>query len=103
MAAAGPLVNLLLGGLGYLVWNAVTNNSIGLIYALFLCGFNIWMFVINLVPAFPFDGGAYSGYASRPDRLNSAMATRLVCLFGLVDRIGMAGWGIFLILHAYAL
>jgi PDZ domain-containing protein len=98
VAAAGPLVNLLLGGLGYLVWNAVTNNSIGLI-ALFLCGFNIWMFVINLVPAFPFDGGRIFRLCLRGLTAKPASATRLVCLFGLVIALGMAGWGIFLILQ----
>ena len=69
-ASAGPLVNLLLAGLAYLVWASATNNSINLI-ALFLCGFNIWLFVINLIPAFPFDGGrifrlSLRGLASGP-------------------------------------
>src|SRR5208337_5694826 len=55
-ACAGPLLNLLLAGLGYLLWNIQSNEIIGLI-ALFLCGFNAWVFIINLIPAFPLDGG----------------------------------------------
>jgi Lon-like protease len=98
VAIAGPLVNLVLAGLGYLVWNAVTNNSIGLI-ALFLCGFNLWLFAINLIPAFPFDGGrifrlSLRGLTDKPDS-----ATQLAWLFGLAISIVMAGWGVFLILQ----
>jgi PDZ domain-containing secreted protein len=98
VAAAGPLADLLLSGLGYLVWNAVTNNSIGLI-ALFLCGFNLWLFVINLIPAFPFDGGRIFRLSLRGLTPAPSAATRLSRLFGLVIAVILTGWGVFLILQ----
>jgi PDZ domain-containing protein len=98
VAAAGPLVNLLLGGLGYLVWNSVTDNSIGLI-ALFLCGFNLWLFAINLIPAFPFDGGRIFRLSLRGLTSKPSSATLLAWLFGLLIALVMAGWGVFLILQ----
>ena len=56
VASAGPLVNLVLAGLAFLVWNIQTVNTVNVI-ALFLCGFNTWLFIINLIPVFPLDGG----------------------------------------------
>jgi Lon-like protease len=98
VASAGLLANLLLAGLGYLVWATQADQAANLI-ALFLCGFNLWLFVINLIPAFPFDGGrifrlSLRGLTSRP-----AAATRLARLAGVVLAILMAGWGVFLTLQ----
>ena len=56
IAGAGPLTNLLLAGLAYLLWNAQINYFVSLI-ALCVSGFNAWIFVINLLPTFPMDGG----------------------------------------------
>ena len=39
IASAGPLTNLLLSGLAYLIWNTQTNNLANLV-ALSVCGFN---------------------------------------------------------------
>ena len=97
-ASAGPLVNLLLAGLAYLVWASATNNSINLI-ALFLCGFNIWLFVINLIPAFPFDGGRIFRLSLRGLGSTPAAVTRLARRFGLILAVLLTGWGIFLILQ----
>ena len=98
VAGAGPLVNLLLAGLGYLAWSTVTNNSINLI-ALFLCGFNLWMFVINLIPVFPFDGGRIFRLSLRGLTPTLSAATRLSRLIGLVIAVILTGWGVFLILQ----
>ena len=98
IAAAGPLVSLLLAGLGYLVWNAQADEAVSLI-ALFLCGFNLWMFVINLIPAFPFDGGRIFRLSLRVLAPSPAAATRLVRLFGLCIALLLVGWGVFLILQ----
>ncbi|MGD0876709.1 MAG: S16 family serine protease [Anaerolineales bacterium] len=95
-AAAGPLVNLLLAGLAYLVWAGAANNSINLI-ALFLCGFNIWMFVINLIPVFPFDGGRIFRLSLRG--LVFPVVTRRFQLYGLVLAAILTGWGVFLVLQ----
>ncbi len=58
IAGAGPVTNLLLAGLAYLLWNAQINYFVSLIM-LFVSGFNAWIFVINLLPAFPMDGGRF--------------------------------------------
>jgi PDZ domain-containing protein len=98
IASVGPLVNLLLAGLAYLVWASAVNNSINLI-ALFLCGFNLWLFVINLIPAFPFDGGRIFRLSLRGLSTIPAAATRLARRFGLILAVLLTGWGIFLILQ----
>ena len=98
IASAGPLANFLLAGLAYLVWSNALNNSINLI-ALFLCGFNIWLFVINLIPAFPFDGGRIFRLSLRGLSTSPAAATRLARLAGLILAVLLTGWGIFLILQ----
>jgi PDZ domain-containing protein len=98
VAIAGPLVNLLLAGLGYLVWVTQADEAVSLI-ALFLCGFNLWMFAINLIPAFPFDGGRIFRLSLRGLTPHPATATRRVRLAGLILTVLMAGWGVFLVLQ----
>jgi PDZ domain-containing protein len=53
---AGPLFNIALGGLAYLVWNAQWNSDLSL-SMLCVCIFNGWLALVNLIPAYPFDGG----------------------------------------------
>jgi PDZ domain-containing protein len=96
IAAAGPLVNLLLAGLAYLIWNTQADEAASLV-ALFLCGFNLWLFVINLIPVFPFDGGRIFRLSLRG--LIPAAAARRFRLFGLVLAAILTGWGVFLILQ----
>jgi len=98
IAGAGPLVNLLLAGLAYLVWNTQTNNIVGLT-ALFLCGFNGWLYVINLIPTFPFDGGRLIRAILQDVTPQTFKVTRWVRLPGMVLAAALTGWGIFLILQ----
>jgi Zn-dependent protease len=98
VAGAGPLVNLLLAGLAYLVWNTQADQVVNLI-ALFLCGFNLWLFVINLIPAFPLDGGRIFRLALRGLTAAPPAANRLSRLFGLLLSACLTGWSIFLILQ----
>ena len=58
VSGAGPIMNLLLAGLTYLLWNTQINYFVSLI-ALCVSGFNAWIFVINLLPTFPMDGGRF--------------------------------------------
>ena len=97
-AAAGPLINLLLASLAYLVWANVTVNSMNLI-ALFNCGFNLWLFAINLIPAFPLDGGRIFKVSLRGLSSSRAMATRLTRRLGAGIAVLLTGWGVFLILQ----
>ena len=88
IASAGPLINLLLAGLAYLIWNGQSNQSINLI-ALFSCGFNAWLFLINLIPAFPLDGGSIFKAIVRGSNLDPTKATRWGRLSGLIIATGV--------------
>jgi PDZ domain-containing protein len=90
------LVNLLLAGLFYLLWNAQWNPMLNL-SMLFACFFNLWLAVINLIPGFPFDGGRLlraiiSGLAQNP-QTSSRLSLRLGYLTAVVTFL----WGIFLL------
>ena len=98
IAIAGPLINLLLAGLAYLIWNVQSNQSINLI-ALFLCGFNAWLFLINLIPALPLDGGSIFRAIVSNLNLVPTKATRWGRLSGWIIAAALTGWGIFLILQ----
>ena len=98
VAIAGPLFNLVLAGLGYLIWNAQLNVYLNLCM-LFLCGFNIWLGVVNITPAFPLDGGRlvraiFWGTAQQPAR-----ATRLSIRFGFLISAALIAWGVVLIVQ----
>ncbi len=56
VAFAGPAANALLAALGYLVWSRQTGPVVDST-AFFLCILNLALALINLTPAFPFDGG----------------------------------------------
>jgi PDZ domain-containing protein len=95
VAAAGPLVNVLLAGLAYLVWNAQLDPYLN-ISMFFLAFFNGGVTVINLTPAFPLDGGRWMraivwGLLRRPER-TTRLGVRLEFLIVLI----LVGWAIFL-------
>ncbi len=95
---AGPLINLILAGLAYFAWNAQTNNVIGL-SLLFLCGFNGWLFVINLIPAYPMDGGRIILATLARSTNQPAGVTKWARNFGWAIVAALTGWGVFLILQ----
>ncbi len=97
---SSPLVNLLLAGLAYLVWNAQFNEYLNL-SALFICFFNIWLGIVNLAPVFPLDGGRLArsliaNWIGRPDK--AAWAVRWLGLLVIVIQFC---WGIYLIVPQY--
>jgi PDZ domain-containing protein len=96
VAIAGPLANLLLTGLAYLLWNVQLNPALNVIM-FFLIFFNGALAAINLTPAFPLDGGRLMravvwGLLGRP-----VPTTRLGMRLGLLISAMLTGWGIFLI------
>ena len=56
VALSGPLTQGLLAVLFYFLWNSQINLFISVI-AFFMIFFNLGLMAINLIPAFPFDGG----------------------------------------------
>ncbi len=97
--AAGPLANLILAGLGFLVWNAQPNASLDII-APFFALFNGWMIVVNLIPVFPLDGGRLTRTTfislGNPGEQAAPVAHRLVMFSGCLVAGALAGWAIFL-------
>jgi PDZ domain-containing protein len=98
-AIAGPFANLVLAGLSLLVWNAqpgpVWNLSM-----LFTAGFNAWLGAINLIPAFPLDGGRLIRLALRWAGMPALAAARLTRRLGWALCAVLAAWGILLLAQA---
>ena len=82
VALAGPLIQCLLAALFYVLWNLQINIFMNTI-TFFLIFFNLGLMAVNLIPAFPFDGG----------RLMRAIIWRLLDLPGLATRLALRlGW-----------
>lgn len=94
-AAAGPLFNLLLAGGAYLLWNAQIDPFLNLTM-LFTAAFNAWLAVINLIPAYPFDGGRLLRAFAQGIGANATAAAKLAQRMGYTTMALLAGWGAFL-------
>jgi PDZ domain-containing protein len=92
---AGPAASLLLAVLGYLAWNAQINPLFSLCM-LFASAFNGWLFVINLIPCFPLDGGRLMRLALGGPAPSRAQASRTVMRLGVAVPAGLAVWSAFL-------
>jgi PDZ domain-containing protein len=97
VAAAGPLANIVIGSLAYLLWYLQINDFIGNI-ALLTAGFNAWMLIINLIPAFPMDGALFV-QASARNLVTRGMDTRWLRILGYLIAAALTGWSIFLYLQ----
>jgi len=95
-ALAGPVANLALAALCYLLWNL--QLALGLNeWLIFLALYNLLVAVGNMTPGFPLDGGRLArtllaSWVSPP------VALRLASLFGRVVALVLAGWALILIL-----
>ncbi len=98
IASAGPLINILLSGLAYLLWNAQLNIFLNLV-TLFIYVFNAWLLVINLLPAFPMDGGRILRAVLQGLITPPSSVTTLIRRFGFIIALVLTGWGIFLYLQ----
>ncbi|MBS1253510.1 MAG: putative protein YlbL [Anaerolineales bacterium] len=98
IALAGPLANILIAGVAYLIWDLQWHPYVN-ISTLFLAGVNAGLALVNLAPGFPLDGGRLVraivwGLLARPAR-----ATDLGGLLGRWLAFGLAVWGVILIAH----
>ena len=91
IASAGPLTNILLSGIAYLLWNRQLNIFFNLI-ALFIWVFNGWLFIINFLPAFPMDGGRIMRAGFRGFSTSPSAATILIRRFGFVIVLALSVW-----------
>lgn len=102
VAAAGPAVNVVLAGLGWLLvavgpgWNESFYNAVGfspgaiwhtLIYV------NIGLFTFNMIPAFPMDMGRIA-QAVMWVWLGFSKSMRIACYTSFVCAVGMIAWAI---------
>ncbi len=95
-AAAAPLANLVLAGIGYLAWNAQIGPVVNLT-ALAVAAYNAWLCVINLIPAYPFDGGRLMRLAVRACWVPVGSAGRLVRRMGFGIAALLVAWAIGLV------
>jgi PDZ domain-containing protein len=96
VALAGPLIQCLLAALFYVLWNLQINLFTNTI-AFFLIFFNLGLMAVNLIPAFPFDGGRLMRAIIWRLSGLPGLATRLALRLGWVIAAGFIGWGIILI------
>ena len=103
ITVAGPLVNLVIAGLGFLVIvamglsvflsDAVLGADTWTEVLSFIVGANLLLFLFNLIPAFPMDGGRiFRSLLSM--RLPREKATRIAAGLGRVLAIGFAVYGL---------
>lgn len=101
---AGPLVNvaiaaiafvlLAISGLTLLTTDLVADISSWTSLLTFLCSVNIGLFLFNLIPAFPMDGGRILR-SLLSMRLPREKATRIATLIGRVLAVGFIGYGLY--------
>jgi len=98
LALAGPVVNLALGGLAYLVWDAQLSPVLNTV-TLFAFGFNLWLFAVNLTPAFPFDGGRLLKAVVWELGGTALRAARLGARLGWIIAGALTIWAAYLVLQ----
>src|SRR6185503_19566989 len=92
IAAAGPLVSLLLAAVFYGVWRLDALGEHGRGVAEYLAFINLLVALFNLVPAFPLDGGRLlRGVLWRA--AGKGRATRTAARAGTVFAYVLIGWG----------
>jgi PDZ domain-containing protein len=96
VALAGPITNLVIAGLAYLVWNAQLNPYLNLSMPI-VAIFNLWLAGINFAPVFPFDGGRLVNTLVFRFSDGDTTDFRMFVWLGFLAAIFELGWGLFLI------
>ena len=87
-----------MAGLAYLIWDLQFSNFIGVI-AILVCGLNLWLFVINLLPAFPMDGARVVRVVL-PEALSSTERSgHGFRIAGFITTAALTIWALFLYLQ----
>lgn len=97
-ATAGLLANLLLAGLAYLIWDLQLSNFVGVI-AILICGLNLWLFVINLLPVFPMDGARILRVVLPVALRPTDRSGRGLRIGGFIIAAALTAWALFLYLQ----
>ncbi len=98
IALSGPAINGVLAVIFYLIWNMQINALVNLA-VLFACGFNVWLSVLNLTPAFPMDGGRLLHAIQQGLLKRKTADSRIGVRFGILIALALIGWGIILIVQ----
>ena len=113
VAAAGPLVTLLIVVVGGLLTMALwgsdrlfdgarltgnQNEDIPIVLLSVLVGFNVVLLLFNLIPAFPLDGGRIARAVAWKITGERGKATRLAARLGQGFAILLIGYGIYVVL-----
>jgi PDZ domain-containing protein len=98
LALAGPVFNLALAGIIYLVWNAQLNPVLNT-STLFAMGLNMWLFGVNLTPAYPLDGGRFLEAVIREVGVRAERAVRIGIRAGWILAGLLVGWAAYLVLQ----
>jgi Lon-like protease len=94
-ALAGPLVQCVLAGVFYLLWDLQINAFINVVTP-FLIFFNLGLAAINLAPVFPFDGGRIMRATIWKLVGHPGASTKLGGRLGWGFCAGLAAWSVFL-------
>jgi Zn-dependent protease len=97
LAVIGPLVNLLLGGIFWVIWFSLKHFTIIAAPTLWLARMNLLLAGFNLIPGFPLDGGRILRAVLWKITRNPYRATRIATLSGKVIALILTGAGIFVL------
>ena len=93
IAAAGPLVSLILGGVFWAVGRFAAPGGPTYAVAAWLAWINAVLAIFNLIPGFPLDGGRVFRAAAWAVTGNFRQATRVAALLGRVVAFLIIVWG----------